>query len=401
MRGLELSENIVIDYLNRIPPEEKFSSDNLKFMADFTGSQKLQEIAFDYLQGLPREAFAQKRIKNFALAFCNGKNSKVPQLCLNYLKSLTKKEFADTMNLKFASALAPIPEVQQLLATYLKNLSKQEFEKKMNQKYLFGLTRYSSIQIVVANYLNKIKLRQLGTKQNIDFAIACNKNEQVKVKINEYLSYLNENEYDKKDIIRLINSFIHNYSDPGFKFFYIHAPHIDSIMDKKDNAEDKIDAIISETIIIPAIKLAEKSGSTPDFDAMHNTILGEYSTDYADRNILNAQVNYYRGLSGKEPYTKKYFLLLNEQYSKYGEKYLPLGGINNIAWNLFLHSDNREYLLMALRWSEKSIQSSDPYYVHILYDTYANILYKLGRVSEAIDWEKKRWIIRFPSNMRV
>lgn len=67
--------------------------------------------------------------------------------------------------------------------------------------------------------------------------------------------------------------------------------------------------------------------------------------------------------------------------------YLNANALNTWAWTLFEHSKEKDELKKALEWSKRSneLEPSDPDYI----DTYANILYKLGLVKEAIIWQKK------------
>jgi tetratricopeptide (TPR) repeat protein len=61
--------------------------------------------------------------------------------------------------------------------------------------------------------------------------------------------------------------------------------------------------------------------------------------------------------------------------------------LNNDAWFVFLHSKNQKQLIEALKWSEKAI-TIEPLSGNWL-DTYANILFKLGRKREAILYQEK------------
>ncbi len=77
-------------------------------------------------------------------------------------------------------------------------------------------------------------------------------------------------------------------------------------------------------------------------------------------------------------------------------------GLNAVAWDLFLSSDNKTVLETALEWINLSIKldrldperqksevdNLDNINVQLL-DTKANLLYKLGKVNEAIELEQK------------
>jgi tetratricopeptide (TPR) repeat protein len=60
--------------------------------------------------------------------------------------------------------------------------------------------------------------------------------------------------------------------------------------------------------------------------------------------------------------------------------------LNNDAWFLFENSCDRSALESALTWSKKVIEKEP---TANYYDTYANLLYKLGRAAEAIEMEEK------------
>ncbi len=61
--------------------------------------------------------------------------------------------------------------------------------------------------------------------------------------------------------------------------------------------------------------------------------------------------------------------------------------MNSIAWQIFLNSDDKKCLFIALNLTRQSlvIDKNNPAYL----DTYANILYKLGQIEEAIEMETK------------
>ena len=66
---------------------------------------------------------------------------------------------------------------------------------------------------------------------------------------------------------------------------------------------------------------------------------------------------------------------------------------NGAAWKLFDNSDKPEDLKQAELLAVEAINSEpeNGYFI----DTYANILYKMGRTSEAIEWQTKAlWIVK-------
>ncbi|WP_285009126.1 glycoside hydrolase family 2 protein [Pedobacter faecalis] len=73
---------------------------------------------------------------------------------------------------------------------------------------------------------------------------------------------------------------------------------------------------------------------------------------------------------------------LNMKYPEFTSVFI----LNNDAWFLFENSLDRAALETALLWSKKAVEKEP---TANYYDTYANLLYKLGRKDEAIEIEEK------------
>ncbi|MGV8093278.1 MAG: hypothetical protein AB2L24_15570 [Mangrovibacterium sp.] len=69
-----------------------------------------------------------------------------------------------------------------------------------------------------------------------------------------------------------------------------------------------------------------------------------------------------------------------------GGRLLKTGNeINDMAWTVHEMTDDPEILGRVLKWAERLLVYENPSYV----DTYAHILYKMGRIDEAIEWQQK------------
>ena len=62
------------------------------------------------------------------------------------------------------------------------------------------------------------------------------------------------------------------------------------------------------------------------------------------------------------------------------EKIISVSSLNKIAWNFYLHIDDKKLLIEAEKWAKRNIEL-DPKYA--VMDTYASILYKLAKKKEA------------------
>jgi tetratricopeptide (TPR) repeat protein len=156
-------------------------------------------------------------------------------------------------------------------------------------------------------------------------------------------------------------------------------------MHDSDYTRRIIDFIITKEEITPFLKSAYVSGLNPAWEGMGKKIAAKYGVFNVDRVILLAKVRWYEARKDWRDFTRA----LIEQVNKYGvgselvEFYL-----NNNAYKIFLHSNDPSELNDALSWSNRAIHLNKKANANIM-DTNANLLYKLGKVSEAILMETK------------
>ncbi len=186
----------------------------------------------------------------------------------------------------------------------------------------------------------------------------------------------------------MLDKFTVNRSDPGFPFMIEHADKINHIAKDEYYTDKKQVKIIYNKEIIPETeerelsndewknlqkKFTEKYGKLGKIAVLQRRLFLAFSVfenQWAE--FENAYVLYYKNV---------------EQ--------LNLIHINNSAWLIFQHSRNPSVLALAIKviepHKEDDVQSMD---------TYANLLYKVGRKNEAMVWEKKAVLIESdnPSN---
>jgi tetratricopeptide (TPR) repeat protein len=117
---------------------------------------------------------------------------------------------------------------------------------------------------------------------------------------------------------------------------------------------------------------------------------------------MDYQLKYYKTIKNWQDYSE----LLIHRVREYGA-FGPIPNVdfnlNNHAWDLFQHSSNKEQLMQALAWSDSAVNlvenSSQKQNLANWMDTKANILYKLGRVEEAIALENKVVALNFKSKV--
>jgi len=81
---------------------------------------------------------------------------------------------------------------------------------------------------------------------------------------------------------------------------------------------------------------------------------------------------------------KEYCEVITEDAGDYFNE--DAGLLNRFAWNVFQWSDNKEQLEVALGWSKRALELQER---SAIQDTHSNLLFKLGRINEAIKSQEK------------
>jgi len=92
-----------------------------------------------------------------------------------------------------------------------------------------------------------------------------------------------------------------------------------------------------------------------------------------------------------------YHWVLADNWRAFGEYYMkyfkmalrhPTFHVNNMSWSVFEHIDDPEVLNYAIEVMKYDIETFDQN-DFVAWDTYANLLHKVGRTLKAIEWETK------------
>lgn len=175
--------------------------------------------------------------------------------------------------------------------------------------------------------------------------------------------------------LRFIRDFTRSTKDTGFTIIFNNSHKINKVLGK-DVTELIISKLISEEIQ-PAIF---NKIDPPDFTKLETEIERKYGNE-GKKVFLMQKAMYYYDLDD----FNKWFSTKEQIHNKYPDATSTFD-MNNDAWLLFEKVSDRRQLEIALSWSKKVIEK-DP--TGNYYDTYANILYKLGRKEEAIKMEEQ------------
>jgi len=176
---------------------------------------------------------------------------------------------------------------------------------------------------------------------------------------------------------------------PEFDLFYHNAEKINHLF-KPGFAEGIVmNAVIQHNQLI--VEAFNNPASTPDWEKISREISDQYGAALAHRIVISIKPAYYKRTKNWDLFIKSLMTFLKERESK-----LDSIDLNNSAWDIFQYSSNTEDLKYALSLSERSMhsQKNNPLFM----DTYANILYKLGRKTEAIAIETEAMNLTEPSD---
>jgi len=240
----------------------------------------------------------------------------------------------------------PIKEFPKL-AQRIKDLGDKELAQQVAKDYK-------------NRYMDVVSDQGLITKENVDFAVR--------------------------------HRVIFSSSDRIFKIGYQNPKLIDTI--NGFFADFFINGIVTrEEIESNLWKNDQYISKYPDWKKLQNNIAGKYNKLNAKILILAAQLSFYSRIQDWD------------QFVNYRESKIKLfpprpGGdfsgdawsLNADAWQVFLHCTDKKTLRRALAWMDLSIslahEGNDPV-LYAYYDTKASLLYKVGRVKEAIATEER------------
>ena len=181
-------------------------------------------------------------------------------------------------------------------------------------------------------------------------------------------------------------------SDAFFDLCYNQAELVDSIEGRKGWAKYQVErTVIRERLVTPFVLNGRPIVKKPKWKDVEHNIKGEYPKIAAELLVLQFQIKYYRSIDQDWKTWCKYMERKLEadppDSSGLASNWPVFVQLNLPAWDVFEHCDNRKVLKVALKWSELSIRLNSLNPDVQCLDTRANLLYKLGRKSEAMAQE--------------
>ena len=252
--------------------------------------------------------------------------------------------------------------------------SEQQFYTSVN-KYYSGQINYSSIPALIQ------KAQALGE--------VITANNLAKDYLQNYLYLLQDDSLLLKKNIQFIGSYLQTSREKGFLLFYENGHKIDSIVRYKGYSQLVVDNIIRRETIDSYLwsdnKFTPKT-STPPWNKIYKKVSKKYGPNNAERLVINSKVIFYSVTKDWHQFAES----LVQKNDKFGLDTVGINKflLNNMIWDvIFLHSNDKRIINKGISYME-TLLKLDPN-SQIWLDTYANLLYKSGQISSALEWESR------------
>jgi len=195
--------------------------------------------------------------------------------------------------------------------------------------------------------------------------------------INNYLLKSKSIDSLNKEDMDFMSHFFGTSNSISFDFFMKQPEKVNQFLGKYF-AEAKIMDFIDKKY------LPQQNGwteSKPNWNLLEKNITAKFG--HLGQEIVWAKRTlYYRDAQDWTNYGKYYRLYFTKALKH------SIIHTNNMSWFVFQNVDDFEILKFAIEVMKYSLENNDQNNIEA-YDTYANLLYKVGRTKEAIAWEEK------------
>jgi hypothetical protein len=190
----------------------------------------------------------------------------------------------------------------------------------------------------------------------------------------------------------MIGQSVKKPDDPGFDLFFHNAGKIDRI-EKPDFAETIVThAIMRQNPMI--VDLFNDHSPKQNWDKIYNDLSASYGHAYAHRVVVLSKVLYYKSQTNWELYLQSLLIYLKE----FGDD-VHAEEMNNYAWDIFKYCTSTEDMAFGISYSLRTLTKTERLKPEFI-DTYANLLYKSGRIDYAIAKETEALELADPSQKK-
>jgi thioredoxin-related protein len=213
-----------------------------------------------------------------------------------------------------------------------------------------------------------------------------------------YLNKLSDSAFCQKDNFQFIFNYraIISSKDKVFNWFSKRPRIVDSVMQDNNYSKRMENYIILKEEITPVVSFAKEHKISPDWNRMSRTISHKFGKEFVETNVLNAKVKWYKDKQDWKRYSRFFVQKCeNDTIENWSKYYIGKGILNNVAWDVFQHSQNKMELMKALDWVNIAMKmnlkqdGNIVVYDKDVIDTKANLLYKLGKKNAALILENR------------
>lgn len=187
------------------------------------------------------------------------------------------------------------------------------------------------------------------------------------------------------------NPGLFHFSDPMTRVFIDRADTIDKTY-RKGLSYDIISGQVDRVIIQPSLwRDGKPVTATPDWGHLRKVIADSTRGDWAVRMDYLARLDFYKRVKNWAAFVDTREQVLRAFPPKpTGGRDGDLTALNADAWSVFEACDNPALLKKALAWSDRVVtEGAKIDIIADCMDTRANLLYKLGRKKEAVQYEEQ------------
>lgn len=321
---------------------------------------------------------------------------------------LLKKElgFKESLELVKVASEAILPEAQSFYKQLERYKAGQKDYATLKDLAVFvvNILNNRTLAKQIANdYVNHSDHKALVNISSIyfvrDVAKDYKKSVDLAIEFKEYLLSIGTESLATDSTLRFISNYLRivRTNDRIFDFLKNDSVNIDSIMRYKGWTRALIGRIITNEELYS--KLVQDSKPVllvePEWNEFKAVIASKYPFINANKLVLDFQIDYYRFVKLDWKKWAKYKDIRIREYPPDKSDWIAISNELNEggAWDAFLQCNDKDVLRKTLEWIDLAIKLSkeaNPRGYQMFYlDTKANVLYKIGRVSEAMKIEKE------------
>lgn len=177
--------------------------------------------------------------------------------------------------------------------------------------------------------------------------------------------------------LEFLSKYTKNSKSKGFDVILKDPKKVDAVLGK-GKANEILSKVILNENVYPGLRKP-----TANIDSLIAVASAKYPTVDMRKSTDLLRVQFYQGTKKWD----KFQPAVLDYMKKYGSE-VTAEMLNSFAWAVFENCKDPDCVASALAWSKRSVeetQEKDP----AILDTYANLLYKLGKKSEAIAMQQK------------